>query len=96
MKKQKPKYKTEILLRTHTGGRTCYDCCGGPGTGAQNRICPGCRKVMEEPSHCGYETIFVGPRIEVPGPSKRGRWKEFLKRFPRIANALAQAEEMTK
>lgn len=60
----------------------CYgSCCGFQARGT--RLCTFCRRTMANRSICcGYYTVRVGPRIEVPPAQAEYRWKEFIKRFP--------------
>lgn len=68
--------------RPNWGG--CYGvCCGEYTTGGM--LCTVCRKYGGVAKCCGYWTVRVNPRIRVPRTSSAGRWKLFLKRFPRFA-----------
>lgn len=66
--------------RHHQSG--CYGVCCGQGM-RPTRLCTVCRKTKANVRICcGYYTVRVNPRIEVPRAGADNRWKEFLKRFP--------------
>jgi hypothetical protein len=65
------------------GNPGCYGvCCDEYRFGG--RLCTVCHKYGGELGVCcGHYTVEVNPRIRVPPVGAKGRWKAFLKRFPR-------------
>jgi hypothetical protein len=62
----------------------CYGACCGEGT-KSGYLCTVCRRYDSFAKVCcGYNTVKVSPRIHVPPVHAKGRWKLFLKRFPRF------------
>ncbi|HEY0003747.1 MAG TPA: hypothetical protein VGB17_02965 [Pyrinomonadaceae bacterium] len=66
------------------GNPGCYGICCGCGSRG-GYLCTVCHKY--DSKHmvcCGYKTVHVNPRIRVPPVHAKGRWKQFLKKFPQF------------
>lgn len=74
------------MRRKNAGG--CYGCCQhfSDPEFRDGRLCTICHKYLSRHRFhcCGAHTVAVSPRIRVPRVGS-GRWKVFLKRFPRFA-----------
>jgi hypothetical protein len=66
------------------GNPGCYGICCGEGTRG-GYVCVVCHR-YDSNAHqcCGYYTVHVNPRIRVPSAHAKGRWKQFVKRFPQF------------
>lgn len=71
-------------MKRRRGGVGCYGVCCGEGTRG-GQLCTVCHRYTSHTQVCcGYKTVRVNARIRVPRVGAKGRWKLFLKRFPRF------------